>query len=312
MINNKTQVLSRRQFMRGLGLLSAGIALMPKKIFGDSRQPITRAIPSTGERLPAIGMGTSRTFDVGNDPAGMAQLSKVLQVFFDNGGAVIDTSPMYGTSEKVIGELLKTIQNKTKLFAATKVWTNGKQNGIEQMQKSMRLMGVAVMDLIQIHNLRDWKTHLPTLRQWKQEGKIRYIGITTSHGRSHDELMRIMRTEDLDFVQFTYNIGNRAAEDSLLPLAADRGMATLINRPFQRGSLFRSVKGKALPECAREFDCNSWGQFFLKFIVSHPAVTCVIPATSKAHHMRDNMAANFGALPSASMRRRMLEYFTSL
>jgi diketogulonate reductase-like aldo/keto reductase len=194
MINNKTQVLSRRQFMRGLGLLSAGIALMPKKIFGDSRQPITRAIPSTGERLPAIGMGTSRTFDVGNDPAGMAQLSKVLQVFFDNGGAVIDTSPMYGTSEKVIGELLKTIQNKTKLFAATKVWTNGKQNGIEQMQESMRLMGVAVMDLMQIHNLRDWKTHLPTLRQWKQEGKIRYIGITTSHGRFHAELEQIMRT----------------------------------------------------------------------------------------------------------------------
>jgi diketogulonate reductase-like aldo/keto reductase len=312
MINNKTQVLSRRQFMRGLGLLSAGIALMPKKIFGDSRQPITRAIPSTGERLPAIGMGTSRTFDVGNDPAGMAQLSKVLQVFFDNGGAVIDTSPMYGTSEKVIGELLKTIQNKTKLFAATKVWTNGKQNGIEQMQESMRLMGVAVMDLMQIHNLRDWKTHLPTLRQWKQEGKIRYIGITTSHGRFHAELEQIMRTEDLDFVQFTYNIGNRTVEDSLLPLAADRGMATLINRPFQRGALFRRAKGQSVPEWAKEFDCKSWGQFFLKFAVSHPAVTCVIPATDKVNHMADNMAANFGRLPSPSMRKRMVAYFSSL
>ena len=312
MIDNRTEPLSRRQFLKGFGLLSAGIALMPKTVFGENRQPITHAIPSTGELLPVIGMGTSRTFDIGNDAVAMAKLQQVLQIFFDSGGALIDSSPMYGSSEAMVGELLKKVQNKKKLYAATKVWINGKENGNEQMQESMKLMGVSVMDLMQIHNLQDWKTHLPTLRQWQQEGKIRYIGITTSHGRSHDELMRIMRTEDLDFVQFTYNIGNRAAEDSLLPLAADRGMATLINRPFQRGSLFRSVKGKPLPEWAREFDCNSWGQFFLKFIVSHPAVTCVIPATSKAHHMADNMAANFGALPSASMRKRMLEYFSSL
>ena len=312
MMNKSTQALSRRQFMRGLGLLSAGIVLMPKNIFGESGQPITRAIPSTGEPIPVIGMGTSRTFDVGNDPAGMAQLSKVLQVFFDNGGVLIDSSPMYGSAERVVGELLKTVPNKKKLFAATKVWTDGKQNGIDQMRESMRLMGVAVMDLIQIHNLRDWKTHLPTLRQWKQEGKIRYIGITTSHGRYHAELMQIMRTEDLDFVQFTYNIGSRTVEDSLLPLAADRGMAILINRPFQRGALFRKVKGQALPEWAREFDCQSWGQFFLKFIVSHPAVTCAIPATSNVNHMMDNMAANFGKLPSPSMRKRMLQYFTEL
>jgi len=312
MIDNRKVPLSRRQFIKDICLLSAGIALMPKTVIGDNRQPITHAIPSTGERLPVVGMGTSRTFDIGNDAAAMAELGQVLQIFFDEGGAVIDSSPMYGSAEAVVGDLLKKVRNKKKLFAATKVWTNGKENGIEQMQESMKLMGVSVMDLMQIHNLQDWKTHLPTLRQWKQEGKIRYIGITTSHGRSHDELMRIMRTESLDFVQFTYNIGNRTAEDNLLPLAADRGMATLINRPFQRGSLFRTVKGKALPEWAREFDCNSWGQFFLKFIVSHPAVTCVIPATSKVHHMTDNMAANFGALPSASMRRRMLEYFTSL
>jgi aryl-alcohol dehydrogenase-like predicted oxidoreductase len=168
------------------------------------------------------------------------------------------------------------------------------------------------MDLMQIHNLRDWKIHLPTLRQWKEEGKIRYIGITTSHGRSHSELMQIMRTEELDFVQFTYNIGNREVEDSLLPLAAERGVATLINRPYQRGSLFRTVKGQALPEWAKEFDCASWGQFFLKFVVSHPAVTCVIPATSKVHHMADNMAANFGKLPSPAMRKRMLDYFDRL
>jgi diketogulonate reductase-like aldo/keto reductase len=311
-MNNSTRALSRRQFIRRLGLLSAGIVLMPKIIFGESRQPITRAIPSSGERIPVIGMGTSRTFDVGNDPSTKAQLRQVLQVFFDNGGALIDSSPMYGSAEMVVGDLLKTIHNKEDLFAATKVWIDGKQNGIDKMQESIRLMGVAIMDLMQIHNLRDWQTHLPTLRQWKQEGKIRYLGITTSHGRSHAELLQIMRTEDLDFVQFTYNIGNRTVEDSLLPLAADRGMATLINRPFQRGALFRKVKGKALPEWAKEFDCKSWGQFFLKFVVSHPAVTCVIPATSKVHHMSDNMAANFGKLPSPSMRKRMLQYVTSL
>jgi len=312
MMNNNKRALNRRQFIQGLSLLSAGIVLMPKNIFCENRQSNTRAIPSTGERIPVIGMGTSRTFDVGHDPAVRARLRQVLEVFFDNGGALIDSSPMYGSAETVVGDLLKTIDNKKKLFAATKVWTNGKQNGIDQMQESMQRMGVAIMDLIQIHNLRDWKTHLPTLRQWKQEGKIRYIGMTTSHGRSHDELMQIMRTEDLDFVQFTYNIGNRTVEDSLLPLAADRGMATLINRPFQRGNLFRMVKGKALPEWAKEFDCKSWGQFFLKFVASHPAVTCVIPATSKVHHMADNMAAGFGRLPSPSVRKRMLQYVTSL
>ena len=312
MMKESEKALSRRQFLQGFGLLSAGIVLLPNTVLGESRQAITRPIPSTAEGIPVIGMGTSRTFDVGDDPAARTQLGQVLQAFFDNGGALIDSSPMYGSSERVVGDLLKMIPSKKKLFAATKVWIDGKQNGIDQMRESMRLLGVTVMDLMQIHNLRDWKAHLPTLRQWKQEGKIRYIGITTSHGRSHAELMQIMRTEDLDFVQFTYNIGNRTVEDTLLPLAADRGMATLINRPFQRGALFGKVKGKALPEWALEFDCQSWGQFFLKFVVSHPAVTCVIPATSKVHHMTDNMAVNFGKLPSPSMRKRMLQYFTSL
>ena len=312
MRSNNIGALSRRQFIRRSGLLAAGLVLGPSPIFGQNHQLITRPIPSTGERIPVIGMGTSRTFDVANDPASMAQLGQVLQAFFDNGGKLIDSSPMYGNAEKVVGDLLKTIHNKKKLFAATKVWIDGKQNGIDQMHESMQLMGVAVMDLMQIHNLRDWKTHLQTLRQWKQEGKIRYIGITTSHGRSHAELMQIMRSENLDFVQFTYNIGNRAVEDKLLPLAADRGIATLINRPFQRGALFRDVKGKALPEWAKELDCQSWGQFFLKFVVSHPAVTCAIPATAKVHHMTDNMAANFGKLPSPSMRKRMLEYYAAL
>ena len=312
MKNNTKGALTRRHFIKGLGILSAGLTLMPHTVFGQSRQPVKRAIPSSGERIPVIGMGTSRTFDVGINAPILTQLGEVLQVFFDNGGALIDSSPMYGNSETVIGELMKTVPNQDRLFAATKVWTYGKRSGIDQMQESMQRMGVEVMDLMQIHNLRDWKIHLPTLRQLKQEGKIRYIGITTSHGRFHSDLIQIMRTEQLDFVQFTYNIGNRTAEESLLPLAADRGIATLINRPYQRGALFRSVKGKALPEWAREFDCSSWGQFFLKFVVSHPAVTCVIPATSKVHHMVDNMAANFGKMPSAAMRKRMLKYVEGL
>jgi len=311
-MKNTTREISRRHFIKGLGALSAGLTLMPRAVFGKSRQPVKHAIPSTGERIPVIGMGTSRTFDVAENSAILTQLGQVLQVFFDNGGTVIDSSPMYGNSEAIVGDLLKTIPNKDRLFAATKVWTYGKQSGIDQMQKSMQRMGVGVMDLMQIHNLRDWKIHLPTLRQWKQAGKIRYIGITTSHGRFHSDLMQIMRTEALDFVQFTYNIGNRTVEESLLPLAADRGIATLINRPYQRGALFRSVKGQALPEWAREFDCKSWGQFFLKFVVSHPAVTCVIPATSKVHHMADNMAANYGKLPSPALRKRMLQYFERL
>ena len=312
MSGTKMKRLSRRQFMKRFGLLSAGIALMPGTVFGEGRKPITQAIPSSGERIPVIGMGTSRTFDVGDEPATLTRLGQVLQVFFDNGGTLIDSSPMYGNAETAVGKLLKTVPSKEKLFAATKVWTYGRQSGIDQMQQSMERMGVDVMDLMQIHNLRDWKIHLPTLRQMKAEGKIRYIGITTSHGRFHSELMQIMRTEKLDFVQFSYNIGNREVENSLLPLAADRGMATLINRPYQRGSLFRAVKGQALPEWAKEFDCSSWGQFFLKFIVSHPAVTCVIPATSKVHHMADNMAANYGRLPSPAMRKQMLEYFERL
>jgi aryl-alcohol dehydrogenase-like predicted oxidoreductase len=218
-----------------------------------------------------------------------------LQAFFDNGGALIDSSPMYGNAESVVGDLLKNIRNKDKLFAATKVWTYGRQAGIDQMQRSMQRMGVAVMDLMQIHNLRDWKIHLPVVRQWKEEGKIRYIGITTSHGRSHDELEQIMRSETLDFVQLTYNIGNRTVEERLLPLAADRGIATLINRPYQRGALFKKVKGQSLPEWSQEFDCRSW-----------------IPATSKVHHMQDNMAGGYGKVPSQKMRRRMLNHMESL
>ena len=257
-------------------------------------------------------MGTWQTFDVGDDPAVKNRLEKVLQVFFENGGSLIDSSPMYGRSEAVVGELLARTGRQKEVFAATKVWTDGRSAGVSQMNRSMRRMGVAVMDLMQIHNLRDWEAHLPVLRKWKSEGKIRYIGVTTSHGRYHARLAHIMRTEPLDFVQLTYNIENREVEDQLLPLAADRGIATIINRPYGGGGLFRRARGRALPEWSAGFDCKSWGQFFLKFVVSHPAVTCAIPATSKVEHMKDNMAAGFGTLPDAAMRKRMTDYYFSL
>ena len=311
-MKGKDMLMSRRNFMIALGGAWAAASFMPRSLQAKERVTLKRAIPSSGELLPAIGLGTSRTFDAGDNQATRSQLADVLQAFFDNGGALIDSSPMYGTSEAVIGGLLKTTKFDNSLFSATKVWTDGKQSGIRQMKESMQLWGVDKFDLMQIHNLRDWKTHLGTLTDWKEQGKVRYIGITTSHGRSHAELEQVMQTEPLDFVQFTYNIDNRIAEQRLLPLAADRGMATLINRPFQRGSLFSKVKGKPLPAWAAEIDCKSWGQYFLKFIASHPAVTCSIPATSKVHHMVDNMAAGFGRLPDAEMRNRMTRHFESL
>jgi diketogulonate reductase-like aldo/keto reductase len=235
-----------------------------------------------------------------------------MQAFFDRGGQLIDSSPMYGNAESVTGALLEQVKNRQGLFTATKVWTNGKDEGMRQMQRSMERMGVDTIDLMQIHNLRDWRVHIETLVDWKAHGKIRYIGITTSHGRYHKDLEKIMQQLPLDFVQFSYNIMDRAAEQRLLPIARERGIATLINRPFQRGSLFRLVKGESLPEWAAEIDCASWGQFFLKFIASHPGVTCIIPATSKLKHMVDNMAAGYGRLPDESTRQRMIEYLAWL
>jgi len=303
---------TRRQFIRTVCALSSVLSLSPSLLLAKNKPAIKKPIPSSGEQLPVIGMGSSRTFDVNDGQAARSNITKVLQAFFDNSGALIDSSPMYGTSEQVIGDVLKSVNNKSSLFAATKVWTDGKRQGIEQMQRSMQRMGVKVFDLMQIHNLRDWEIHLDTLRSWKKEGKIRYIGITTSHGRFHEELETILENEVFDFVQFSYNIGNRTVEERLLPLAKERGIATLINRPFQRGDLFRKTKNESLPKWAADFDCNSWGQFFLKFVVSHPAVTCVIPATSKVHHVLDNMGAGFGSLPDSKTRQRMIKTFEAL
>ena len=302
---------SRRALLKILCAAGFAAGGSPSWLLAKSRQAIKKPIPHSGEMLPVIGMGSSRTFDVSEAQARSALLP-VLQAFFDGGGALIDSSPMYGHAEQVLGDLLRQLDHKQALFAATKVWTDGKQQGIEQMQRSMQRMGVKSFDLMQIHNLRDWQVHLETLNSWKRDGRIRYVGITTSHGRFHDQLEAIMRSHPLDFVQFSYNIANREVEQRLLPLAGERNIAVLVNRPYARGELFGVVKGKALPDWAAEFDCDSWGQFFLKYVVSHPAVTCTIPATSSVIHMRDNMGAGFGRLPDAPMRKRMELYFAGL
>lgn len=300
----------RRQFFTQLlawaGVLgfSPFVSLSPALASGKA---IVKRIPKTQETLPVIGMGSHRTFDVEGEAAQLDRLTPVLKAFFDNGGAVIDSSPMYGNAEKILGDVLARVSNKQHLFAATKVWSDGRQAGIEQMQRSMQRMRVKRMDLMQIHNLRDWETHLQTLKAWKAEGKIRYIGITTSHGRDHEELIDILKKHPFDFVQFSYNVLNREVERYLLPLAQDKGIATLINRPFQKGQLFRLSKGKPLPAWAAQCDCNSWAQVFLKFVVSHPAVTCAIPATSKLKHMQDNMQAGFGRLPDADLRKTIIK-----
>lgn len=297
-------------------LLKIGAAALTLPVTGwaaPQPAPITRAIPSSGEHLPVIGMGTWLTFDVATDSLQLADRCNVLQTFFDRGGSLIDSSPMYGRSEAAVGACLSQHNPAGKLFAATKVWTWGKRIGIDQMEHSRRQWGVERFDLMQIHNMLDWQTHLDTLRKMKADGRIRYIGITTSHGRRHRELEKVLRTEDaFDFVQFTYNLLDREAERRLLPLAAERGIAVIINRPFQGGNLFSRIQGKRLPSWATEIDCQNWAQFMLKFIVSHPAVTCAIPATSRVDHMLENMGAGYGRLPDQTMRQRMIQAFESL
>ena len=306
-----TNRFSRRRFLQA-GSVAALSPLASQILMAHEREPIRKRIPSSGEDLAVIGLGTSRTFNVSPGDAVQSPLLEVMRAFFDKGGQLIDSSPMYGNAEAVTGALVEAVGNPSALFAATKVWTWGKQEGIEQMQQSMQRMGVERFGLMQIHNLRDWEVQLETLREWKAAGKIRHLGITTSHGRFHSELEQILQNHEFDFVQFSYNIENRVAEQRLFPIARERGIATLINRPYQRGSLFRRVKGQALPDWAAQIDCASWGQFFLKYIASHPDVTCIIPATSKVKHMVDNMGAGFGRLPDADLRERMARHVAEL
>ena len=309
-------MINRRKMLQiSAGLLAAqgaGLAIGGAEAQARKRPLVLRPIPSSGEMIPGIGMGTSRTFDTAGDEKTLATLSEILSAFFAGGGTVIDSSPMYGEAESRVGDVLRQKSSRPNVFAATKVWTTGKEEGIEQMQTSARRMAVEKFDLIAVHNLTDWRTQLATLKAWKSEGKVRYIGITTSHGRHHNDLLDIMQNHPLDFVQFSYNIEDRTAEEELLPLARDRGIATMINRPFQRGSLFQRSGGKPLPAVAADIDCESWGQFYLKFILGHPAVTNIIPATSKLRHMVDNMGANVGRLPDAAQREEMLRAYNSL
>lgn len=266
----------------------------------------TRPIPSTKEALPVIGCGTWQTFHVGTAPAERAPLAEVLQTLFAAGGSVIDSSPMYGPAEGVTGDLLADLKARDKAFIATKVWTRGRAEGIAQMEESFRRLRTDRIDLMQVHNLLDWRVHLETVRDWQQQGRIRYRGVTHYTESAYAELESVMRSETLDFVQFNYSIAERAAERRLLPLAQDRGIAVLINQPFGGGGLLRQLLGKPLPDWAGEIGCASWPQVLLKFILGHPAVTCVIPGTGKPEHMRDNVAAGMGVLPDAAMRQRMV------
>lgn len=304
--------MTRRQWLERIG--AAGMALGGGRLASASDAQINKSIPSTGEPLPAVGLGSWQSFDVPpSDRAGRESCTAIVREFFALGGSIIDSSPMYGHAQDVIGEALREIGPETDkspaLFSATKVWTSGRQAGIAQMEDALRLWGVEQFDLLQVHNLVDWVTHLEWLSDWKAQGRVRYIGITTSHGSRHEQFEKMMRDQPFDFVQFTYSLTNRQAEERLLPLAREHRKAVIINRAFEGGNLFRRVRGRPLPDFAAEFDCTSWAQYFLKFVISHPDVTCVIPATSKMHHLEDNMAAMRGRLPDADQRAEMIRHF---
>ncbi|MGH7816426.1 MAG: aldo/keto reductase [Candidatus Binatia bacterium] len=273
---------------------------------------VKKPVPKTGELMPVIGLGTWQTFDVGATDAARAPLRSVLSEFVRLGGSVIDSSPMYGKSESVAGDLAAELGIHKQLFLATKVWTNGGEAGMRQMEESFRRLRTQQMDLMQVHNLVDYRVHLSTLRRWQEQGQVRYIGVTHYTASAHDELARVLASEELDFVQLNYSLAERYAERRLLPLAAERRIAVLVNRPLAQGQLFRKVRGKPLPPWAGEIGCASWAQFFLKFVISHPAVTCAVPATGNAQHLVDNMQAGFGPLPTAAARERMARYFAEL
>ena len=299
---------SRRHVLQGL---AAAAALGPGALAAAAPQArIAKAIPVTGEAIPAIGMGTWLTFNVAPYTEARKQRVEVLRAFFAGGGRLVDSSPMYGLAEAAVGYCRGQLDGAPQLFSATKVWIPTEVAGVAQMNLSFKLWGLAQFDLMQVHNLLDWEAHLPTLKEWKAQKRLRYLGITTSHGRRHDDTLRLIETQpDFDFVQFSYSIADREAEEKLLPAARARGKAVLSNRPFRTGELFDRVRGKPLPPWSGDIGCAAWSQFFLKFVISHPAVTCAIPATSSVEHMRENMAALMGPLPDEPMRKRMAEYY---
>ena len=301
---------NRRTVLRLAAAAAAALWLRPGWAAGPSQ--FLRKIPKGGAALPAIGLGSSRTFNVGTTAEERSAQREVLKLFAEHGGRLVDSSPMYGTAESVIGDLAAELGITRKLFIATKVWTAGREAGMRQMEESFRRLRTPQIDLMQVHNLLDWKIHLQTLREWKAQGRIRYIGITHYTESAYAELAQVMQSEDIDFVQFNYSILEREAEQRLLPLAQDKNIAVLVNRPFARSGLFDQVRGKELPPWAADIDCSSWAQFFLKFVISHPAVTCAIPATSKPKHLLDNMQAGLGRQPDAATRERMAKLVRAL
>lgn len=303
----RQQAISRRTFLATAAALAGAAAVMPPAATGaeaNAARALDRAIPSSGERLEAIGLGTWITFNVGDDPLAQKQRTEVLRAFFAAGGGMIDSSPMYGSAQAVIGRGLQDLGRPPGLFAADKVWTPFA--GPAQIEQSRRLWGVPRFDLLQVHNLLAWESHLQTLKAMKAEGGLRYLGITTSEGRRHDEFERIMRREPLDFVQFSYNVLDREVEARLLPLARDRGIAVIANRPFRQGALTEALKPHPLPGWAAEIGCDSWAMALLKVILSEPGVTCAIPATSRVDHLRENMAAAREPFPDQALRARMI------
>jgi diketogulonate reductase-like aldo/keto reductase len=302
--------MNRREAVKLIGGTTAGL-ILPIGALGASQSStmLMRSIPSSGEKLPVIGLGTWSVFDVNLTPANRPQLGDVLSLLVRHGGSVVDSSPMYGHAESVVGELAAQLHLLDSLFIATKVWTTGKTAGIAMMQRSIARM--RKVDLMQVHNLVDVENHMGSLREWKTDGRIRYTGITHSQARGFYEVERAMRNWKPDFVQINYSLMEPQAAQRILPLAQELRMAVIINRPFGGGGLFGRVAAKPLPPWAAEIDCRSWAQFFLKWIVAHPAVTCVIPATNKPQHMEDNVAAGVGRLPDAQMRRRMQELISS-
>ena len=297
--------MDRRDALRWIGLAAAAAAGGRLARGKETAPLLSRPIPSTGEPLPLIGLGTWQTFDVGRSAEERAPLAEVLAAFAAAGGKLVDTSPMYGRAEEVLGDLAAEQKLRPPLFLATKVWTSGKQAGVEQMEASLRKLRVSRVDLLQVHNLLDVDHHLDTLREWKAAGRVRYVGITHYTASAHEAVARLLAERPLDFVQINYSVGERDAERRVLPVAKERGVAVLANRPFAGGDLLRRLRAKPLPSFAAEIGCTSWAQLLLKFVVGHPAVTCAIPATAKVAHLRDNMEAGRGALPDEALRARI-------
>ena len=304
--------LSRRRLLRGLLAVAAASALPATGGLAQPATPLTRTLPGTGVALPRVGLGSWITFNVGDDPRLLEACTAVIAAFFAAGGRLIDSSPMYGTSQATIGHALARLGAVERVYAADKVWTSRREAGPAQIEASRRAWGVPRFDLLQVHNLRGWEGHLETLQAMKAAGEVRHLGITTSHGRRHDEMEHVMRRAELDSVQLTYNIVDREAERRLLPLARERGIGVIANRPFQRKRLIRRLAGTPLPPWAAEIGAASWAQFLLKFIISHPAITCAIPATTRVDHVRENLAAAREPLPDETMRRRMAEHVRGL